>query len=214
MLLIRYVVSKASTSISNPKRSDRIKQSTMITATDLVQIEIAIDGHAHAGHRIIMDVVMRMCMGVTITMVVFMIVAVGMAMLVTCMGAPRTTLVVLSMLVLVLVIMVVIMAVRLPRVSGCNVLLHLLQIEPSHPQHIVNGDRRTLCTLHLCQGVDPPDARLQTVKVGGGDEVSFIEDDAICEGDLFDGLIHHPLGLHLVEVQLGMLGIHQGHDAV
>jgi hypothetical protein len=59
-----------------------------------------------------------------------------------------------------------------------------------------------------------PDARLDGGELGLGDEVDLVEDDAVGEGELLDGLVLHALGLVVVEVLDEVLGVHHREDGV
>mmetsp|Transcript_3845 Transcript_3845/g.15524 ORF Transcript_3845/g.15524 Transcript_3845/m.15524 type:complete len:212 (-) Transcript_3845:272-907(-) len=92
--------------------------------------------------------------------------------------------------------------------------LHRVDVEPADAQQVVHGHLRVDGALDGGQRVDGAHALLEALKVSLVDEVTLVEHQPVGEGHLLHRFVDDARGLLLVEVHLGVLGVHERDHAV
>mmetsp|Transcript_7831 Transcript_7831/g.19510 ORF Transcript_7831/g.19510 Transcript_7831/m.19510 type:complete len:407 (+) Transcript_7831:470-1690(+) len=121
---------------------------------------------------------------------------------------------VVAVLMVVVVVVVVLLDLAVAPERDIELLLHVLQVEAAHPQHVVHrhlGALRARDVRHLVDGAQPP---LQHRQILGRHQVGLVEDDAVRVRDLRHRLVHHVLLFLVVQVAHHVLGVNHRHHAV
>jgi len=83
-----------------------------------------------------------------------------------------------------------------------------VEIETADVEDAIEGDVGVLGAMDFGDGVDRTDAGLERREFGGGDEVGFVEDDDVGEGELLHGFV---VGAEVLE---DVFRVHDGDDGV
>mmetsp|Transcript_16048 Transcript_16048/g.42385 ORF Transcript_16048/g.42385 Transcript_16048/m.42385 type:complete len:225 (-) Transcript_16048:530-1204(-) len=95
-----------------------------------------------------------------------------------------------------------------------NLLQHLVQREGLDAQQEIHIAHGVLRSTNLCRLVDRTNFSVHLLQVLRVDQVGLVQEDAVCERDLLDGLVDDSLRLLLAQMFQAVLGIHDGEDAI
>jgi hypothetical protein len=91
---------------------------------------------------------------------------------------------------------------------------HALQAECVEVQDLFQGSARLLGLDQSRKGVHRLDAVLHVLQLFFIHEIQLVENDAVGEGNLLLGLVHIPVGTHLIQVNANVLRVNQAHHTV
>ena len=91
---------------------------------------------------------------------------------------------------------------------------HPLQIKGAHIEDAVQVDIGVLGADDVGGDVDGAQSALDVGQPFGADQVDFVQDHPVGEGDLFDGFVLDPLRFDLIEVVQHMRRVDDRHDGI
>mmetsp|Transcript_27370 Transcript_27370/g.55091 ORF Transcript_27370/g.55091 Transcript_27370/m.55091 type:complete len:313 (-) Transcript_27370:319-1257(-) len=166
-------------------------------------------------------VVMFVChcvRGAVVTVILSLLVCMTMLVLVAVLMSSGLTVPVFARVTVTVRLLSVAMAVALPfQLLDFKLLeraFHALDGERREVHHLADGHLGTFSLIQLGERVNRVDRFLEVIQLFFRHQIDFVEQDAVREGNLADGLIHRILGTDFVQVGLHVLAIHQAHDAI
>mmetsp|Transcript_70658 Transcript_70658/g.111839 ORF Transcript_70658/g.111839 Transcript_70658/m.111839 type:complete len:270 (+) Transcript_70658:635-1444(+) len=109
------------------------------------------------------------------------------------------------------VVMLVVLFIFKETIVHLQDLVQIKGLDAHDEVHVDLGLGGALDFHRLIDHANPPFHFIQVRLVH---EIALVEDDSICEGNLFHSFVLDSFGLLLIQVHNEVLGIHQSHDAI